>query len=356
MTKYNYRYILFISDIHFGVHRNKMEWLQLQIDYFEKFFIPTLKKLVAKYGDEICLVHLGDLFEYRHTVNVKVAHEAINIMKKITDIIPTFNILGNHDIYNLNTNDISPIHFMNFKMKSFEKEQVLQFKDHKILFLPWVNKKEDLVNIVLKHKDCKHLFCHTDINGLSLNKKSKIDFGIDAKLLDEFKYVFSGHIHYRQNVGNVYMVGSPQTTTFADADNTRGLYLLDLDTDKVKFIENTFSPMHYDLDMQEYLDNEKEVKKKIKGNFVRLYVNESYIYKNPNAFVKKSKEISDLVREFKPITILDIEDEFDKDNVKYKDAKSIPELIGMYIDESEIPDTMQTDMKDELVELYKELI
>jgi hypothetical protein len=35
-----------LGDLHFGVRANSVEWLNIQKDFFENMFIPTLKKHV----------------------------------------------------------------------------------------------------------------------------------------------------------------------------------------------------------------------------------------------------------------------------------------------------------------------
>ena len=39
-----------LGDLHFGVRANSVEWLEIQKDFFERLFIPTLVKHV-KPGD-----------------------------------------------------------------------------------------------------------------------------------------------------------------------------------------------------------------------------------------------------------------------------------------------------------------
>ena len=39
-----------LGDLHFGVRANSVEWLEIQKQFFEEIFIPTLKKHV-KPGD-----------------------------------------------------------------------------------------------------------------------------------------------------------------------------------------------------------------------------------------------------------------------------------------------------------------
>lgn len=48
-SKYvNYNRIFLLSDVHFGVRANNLEWVQNQTQFFKKFYIPFLKKNVKK--------------------------------------------------------------------------------------------------------------------------------------------------------------------------------------------------------------------------------------------------------------------------------------------------------------------
>jgi hypothetical protein len=44
IEKINFKKIFLLSDTHFGVRANSLEWLQNQLLFFEEFYIPFLKK------------------------------------------------------------------------------------------------------------------------------------------------------------------------------------------------------------------------------------------------------------------------------------------------------------------------
>ena len=58
-----------LGDLHFGVRANSVEWLEIQKQFFEEVFIPTLKKNV-KPGD--VLIQVGDTFDNRQSINIKI--------------------------------------------------------------------------------------------------------------------------------------------------------------------------------------------------------------------------------------------------------------------------------------------
>lgn len=46
----NFKKLFLLSDLHFGVRANSVEWLENQMNFFNHFYIPFLKKN-AKKGD-----------------------------------------------------------------------------------------------------------------------------------------------------------------------------------------------------------------------------------------------------------------------------------------------------------------
>ena len=75
-----------LGDLHFGVRSNSLEWLEIQKDFFENEFIPTLEK-EYKPGD--VLVQVGDTFDNRQSINIKVLNYAINLFERLGKILPT---------------------------------------------------------------------------------------------------------------------------------------------------------------------------------------------------------------------------------------------------------------------------
>ena len=95
-----------LGDMHLGVRANSQEWLEIQQDFYDKVFIPTLEKNVQP-GD--VLVQVGDAFDNRQSINLKVLHYAINLFERLGKILPTHVIVGNHDIWAKKSNDVSAI-------------------------------------------------------------------------------------------------------------------------------------------------------------------------------------------------------------------------------------------------------
>ena len=69
-----------LGDMHLGIRSNSNEWLEIQKDFYENMFIPTLKKNVQE-GD--VLVQVGDSFDNRQSINLKVLHYAVDLFERL---------------------------------------------------------------------------------------------------------------------------------------------------------------------------------------------------------------------------------------------------------------------------------
>jgi len=90
-----------LGDLHFGVRANSMEWLEIQKQFFEDVFLPNLRANV-KPGD--VLVQVGDTFDNRQSINIRVLNYAVTLFEELGKILPVHVICGNHDIWAKNSN------------------------------------------------------------------------------------------------------------------------------------------------------------------------------------------------------------------------------------------------------------
>jgi len=182
--------IWLISDTHLGVRSNSREWMDIIEDYFRNFFIPLLQK-EGRPGDVV--VHCGDVFDSRQSINLYVLNKGINIFEDIAKIMPIYMIIGNHDIFMKYTNDINSLkvfrHVENITI--FEKPTHVMFGNKKMFFLPWVEKHDEIKEIIQNPENASDvLFCHTDIRGLSFNRFTKIEEGTEAEVFKAHKRVY----------------------------------------------------------------------------------------------------------------------------------------------------------------------
>lgn len=247
--------IWFLADTHFGYKNDDEIWLDDLGGYFENVVIPLMKK---EYKDGDILVHLGDVFDNRSTVGLNTLCRTINIFEKLSEIFEDIRIIvGNHDIYNKSSNDITSIRIIERipNIKVYGKPEVDVIDGKKILFNPWVNSLED-ENKLLSSVDVDYIFGHLDVNGCLLNTKGSRSMSansIDSKNFKE-SVVFAGHIHKKQDYKNVHYVGSPYQLKRGEIGDACGITILDIKSGKTTFYENTYSPKYKDFSIYEILD------------------------------------------------------------------------------------------------------
>ena len=271
MNLTNYKRTWMITDTHLGVRNNSIEWLDIMREYFYDFFIPLLKK-EKKEGD--FLVHVGDVFDSRHSLNLLVMNEGMAIFEEISKIMPVVIILGNHDIYKKNSNDVNSVKILKWipNIKVFEEPEVITVSGKKILFMPWrAGHTEELECINSNPAD--FMFCHTEMQGLKFNKNTTIETGLELKELKKFRKVYAGHIHFAQQKGNFRMLGCPYPMTRSDMNNEKGIWRLDLITEEEHYYPNTISPKFIRVLFEKVLEmEEEEAKDYFKNNFVDILV------------------------------------------------------------------------------------
>lgn len=275
----NYKRIFLISDLHMGVRANSFEWLDNQLSFFEKFYIPYLKKNIRK-NDILFL--LGDIFDSRQAIDIKILNSAIDIIEKMAKLIPIHILLGNHDVYKKYDTDINSIiafkHIENVTI--YEKPIVLTNKVSSILILPWVGNKDVEENYVRANK-FDYIFAHADISGFKYDNGREIKESNSANLLKfkNIKRLFSGHIHKRQELNKFIYIGSPYHTKRSDIGNQKGVYVFDPAENAFSFVANDFSPIFQRILLEGILElSLQDTIKLLNNNYTDIIVPDKYIH------------------------------------------------------------------------------
>jgi len=94
----NAKRLWIITDTHLGIRNSSEEWIQIMRKYFFEWFIPKVKK-EYKPGD--VLLHLGDVYDSRQSINLKVLNLCVEIFGELSKVFEdgVYVIIGNHDIY-----------------------------------------------------------------------------------------------------------------------------------------------------------------------------------------------------------------------------------------------------------------
>ncbi len=346
-----------ISDTHLGVHPIKLDyWLYDVVkDYFDNFFFPTLEKYKQE-GDII--IHMGDFFDDRSILPVNVIDYGIKLVEKMSKIMPVHMILGNHDIYTEYDNSVHSMkwakHIKNVTL--YENPKVISFGTKTALMMPWMQYKKDEVDLLNK-TNADYVFCHSDLKGAYNNKKVKMRHGMDIKSFKKFKQVWSGHIHLRQKTYNFQFVGSPYHLTRHDIDDQKGIYILDIDTGKYKFIPNTISPEYKTIEIIKESDIVKLDEKNFNNDRIDLKIS--------NKLLIESKQIRSKIEELlqnnkfekiewqDEIILEDVVDENDIDFVEGDLDYNIKKLTYEYVYKQNFEDN--NNIKDSIISILDQM-
>lgn len=358
MTKESVNRIWIVGDIHFGVRANLLEWQNITKQYFEEYLIPLLKR-EAKPGD--IMIQVGDVFENRQILNLRVQHLAMKSFKEIGEIMPTYIICGNHDIYFKSTNDVTSLDTLSGipGITILKEPELFNFNGKDCLLMPWRRDAAHELETIAEYtnngeKQIDFLFCHSEVMNAKLNKKSINFHGNRVSKFKNFRRVYSGHIHYSQIIKNVHFVGNAYQMTRSDSSNAKGAFLLDLNTDEHEFFPNDVTPKFLKLDLAKMYDlTLAEFKSMIKGNFVDLYIPENVMIKYN--IQNLLGNISGIAREVTPYQYSnqDIIDAEDLTNVsdEYKEL-NIQTLCEKAVANSHYDEDLKERLKAELTRIY----
>lgn len=276
--------IFLIGDSHIakGYPNKSDEWFKVHKEYFKDFLIPLLKKEVSE-GDII--VHLGDLFDNRDIIPINLLNFAMDQVIEISKIAPFHMIVGNHDCWSRSSDEINTIRPFKYipNVHVYDSVESIDFNDKKLLMMPYLNKKKDQIRHINDNKDCNYIFCHSDLNGARMHLSSvghKNNNKIDVDEFKGFDGVYSGHIHIVQRSKNFVFVGSNFQMDRNDYNDTKGIFVIDTDTNKEEFYENNISPIYKKVEIVNEGDIDKLEELKDSKDYIDISVSNNLLISN----------------------------------------------------------------------------
>lgn len=337
--------IAIITDLHFGAKKNNQLFLESMLTYFREEFIPYLKE-----NGITTIYMLGDFFDSRESINVKVKNEVHSLFKHDLCDFDIYMLLGNHDIFyktSIHTHSLKYIgEFPNVTV--IEKTTELEVNDKKFLMVPW-QVDESILNYNAEGIDA--CFGHFDINGFYLNKSTVFEGGFSPSFFfNNFKLTFSGHFHLygeqKMKDSKIVYVGTPYHLTRHDINTDKAFIVLDTDTleferifskNPIKYIQNRWP--------------EKLTEEQVTNNVIDVHVviNDVYDESSVNEYVEQLEKWNPInVNIFPQYNFNDSGEPID-----LKNFKTLDEIIVSYVGERlELSD----DMKKTVVEYVTDLI
>lgn len=269
--------IALINDTHFGCRNDNPNYANYIYKFWEEQFFPYLEQ-----NNIQDVIHLGDVLDRRKFVNFKTLNDFNN---RFVSRIKDYNvdiIIGNHDTYYKNTNDVNSMrelygHVDWDNLSLHWKPTTKRFNDNcDILLMPWICKDnyDDCMNAI---QDTKAQICfgHLELDGFEMMRGHVINHGMSPKIFDKFDLVASGHYHHKSTRGNVNYLGTAYELFWSDWNDPKGFHVFDTDTRELEFIRNDdllFHKVWYndtEASIDEILDVEFD---KFKDRYVKVIV------------------------------------------------------------------------------------
>lgn len=280
------------SDWHFGIKNSQTSRLKI---------MGNVVREMAKYirQNKIDnLLFLGDMFHQRNNLSVQTINVAIGCIDTLSKLCNIYLILGNHDLYNKNTNEIHSLNiFRNTRnVTVVSKPTEAMINGEKCLLAPWLTDltayEKDSFDKMFGHFDISpqyllasyiehnreknvaslgalaaiendEMLMESGLDGIDFNSdvdkkilngdvKSSEMIGSWIEVVKDGGTIFSGHIHNRSEFvskGRQFIfVGSPYQQTLGEIDSNDGFYILDR-KNRWSFHPLSGIPVHVDLVM-----------------------------------------------------------------------------------------------------------
>ena len=339
-----------IGDTHYNFRKANKAFHEYFAKFYDEVFFPILKKNKIK-----TVIHLGDAFDNRKGIDYWALDWAKeNVYDRFQDLgITVYNIVGNHDAYYKNSNEINAIDTLlqqYYNVVRVSKPTEYNIEGMEAVLLPWIcsdNEKDTFE--LLDKTEAKVVFGHLELNGFSVYPGQYQQEGLDKKIFQKFDRVYSGHYHTRSDDGKIFYLGNPYQMFWNDLNDKRGFHIFDTDDYKLDYYQNPhtmFERVYYENNNPKDFDASY-----LTDKMVKIVVRQRDDYKMFDKFVDAIVKANPL--ELKIIENVDVYDEdVNYDEIPTEDTLSI---LDKYVEESEFELDKNT-IKKLLREFYREAL
>ena len=255
--------VAIITDSHFGGKNDNISFASFQRKFYRDTFFPILER-----EGVTTILHLGDVFDRRKYSNYNSLSLAKEMFFEPARNYDVHMLVGNHDCYYKNNNEINSIsltcaEYNNIKVYQ-DIPEVATIDDLNILMVPWIASAHYAKSIhKIKSAKAEILMGHLAIIGSEMIPGFYCDQGLERELFKRYERVFSGHFHQQQDDGHIYYIGSPYEMYWNDWNTKKGFHIFDTETRETEFYQNPnrlFKKIFYDdtkedmlsMDLSEY--------------------------------------------------------------------------------------------------------
>jgi len=206
-----------------------------------------LKRLAAlsRKNDIEEVVLLGDLFHTFSVIRSEVLEAWCNFFREVNT--PIIALVGNHDYAGQSggSHALEPLRYIKPEENSKTIVDKLTVRNG-IYYLPFIRNNDEFEKICKSIPANSTLVCHQSFHGAEFGSGYLDPHGADTECIRHLASVVSGHIHKRQEFGNVWYPGVPFQHSFADAGYQTSVFTVDLTSTGYQLIEE------HDLGMPRY--------------------------------------------------------------------------------------------------------
>ena len=336
--------VAIITDTHYGARKGSKHLH----DYFELFydnvFFPALEE-----HNVGAVIHMGDAFDSRKSIDYQSLEWSKRVVFDRLAKYETHMIIGNHDCYYKNTNDVnSPELLLQTypNITTYSSPTEVEIDNLKVLFIPWINAEnfEDTVSCI-KATSSVCAMGHLELNGFRAHRGHVMEDGMDCELFEKFTTVFSGHYHTRSDNGKIFYLGNPYEMFWNDVNDKRGFHIFDTDDLTLTQINNPYKLFYniYYEDTPYQVFDASEYENKI----VKVIVRKK---SNPKAFEKFiDKLYVSGIQDLKIVENFEIQE---SEDFEIDEEENTLSILNRYIEEAEM-DFDKNIIKNIFQDLYK---
>ena len=264
--------IALLNDTHFGCRNDSPAFIEYQNRFYNEIFFPYLQQYNIN-----TLIHLGDVVDRRKFINHNTAHNFKKVFfNRLEEMnIDTHIIIGNHDTYYKNTNEVNALQNLNINKdaKIYTHATEVEFDGLPILFIPWICDDNEAETVrTIDNTKAVIAMGHLEVKGFEMHSGHMNEHGLDKSVFKRFEKVMSGHFHKKSDDGHIYYLGTQYEMTWSDYHCPKGFHIFDTQTRELSRVPNPmlmFKKITYNdkdnnydnLDITEY-----------DKHFVKLYI------------------------------------------------------------------------------------
>ena len=347
--------IAILNDTHAGVRGDMVEMSKYQGRFYEEVFFPYLDEHDIKH-----IIHLGDYFDRRKFVNFATlkSNREHFIDPMLERGITMHLIIGNHDVYYKNTNDVNAPELLLFESDNIniiQEPMVKEYDGVNLALVPWINPENYADSVeFLTTANADTCMGHFEFEGALMMPGMTCQHGLDHSYVKRFDKVYSGHFHQKSEFANIKYLGSQMQFTWSDYGDEKYFHIFDTDTREMRPIHNPitmFEKLFYDDTKESFETISNKDYTKYKGKFTKvIVVNKD----NPYWF----DSMLDKLHEASPLHVSVVDDHKHMDLMDDSDIEGVEDtltILEKYIDGLEIQG-QKKPLLDLMTSLYNEAL